>query len=141
MKSSRRRSREFVLQGLYQWQLAGGSAAGLEAQLREAKGFEKCDQALVAVLLEGVIGEHGRLEGEIAPLLDRPFKELSPVERGILLMGAFEFAFQPETPYRVIINEAVELAKIFGGSDGYKYVNGVLDKLATKLRSGEAKRA
>ncbi|MBI2311943.1 MAG: transcription antitermination factor NusB [Betaproteobacteria bacterium] len=137
MKTVRRRSREFVLQGIYQWQLAGGDASAIEQQFREAKGFEKCDRSFVTALLEGIIGEHGRLEGEIAPFLDRPLKELSPVERGILLMGAFELAFHPQTPYRAIINEAVELAKTFGGTDGYKYVNGVLDKLAGKLRSGE----
>lgn len=137
MKSVRRRSREFVLQGIYQWQLAGGNASAIEQQFREAKGFEKCDQGFVTALLEGIIGEHGRLEDEIAPFLDRPLKELSPVERGILLMGAFELAFHPQTPYRAIINEAVELAKTFGGTDGYKYVNGVLDKLAAKLRSTE----
>lgn len=141
MKSSRRRSREFALQGIYQWLLAGGSAAALETQFQEAKGFEKCDRAFVGELLEGVIRERERLESEIAPFLDRPLKELSPVERAILLMGAFEFAFHPRTPYRVILNEAVELAKSFGGADGHKYVNGVLDKLAAKLRAEEFRKA
>ena len=138
-KSSRRRSREFALQALYQWQLGGDSADVLEKQLREVKGFDKLDQAYFAELLRGVISAARELEKTLKPHLDRPLKELSPVERGILLLAAYELAHQPEVPYKVVINEAVELAKSFGGTDGYKYVNGVLDKLAAGMRAAEIK--
>ncbi|HTP97134.1 MAG TPA: transcription antitermination factor NusB [Burkholderiales bacterium] len=139
MKSNRRRSREFALQGMYQWLLAGTAASAIEAHLREAKDFDKIDVAYFAQLLEGTIGCAGELEDAVRPFLDRPVKELSPVERGILLLGGYELAHRHEVPYRVVINEAVELAKTFGGTDGHKYVNGVLDKLAAKLRPDEAR--
>lgn len=134
MKSARRRSRELALQGLYAWQLAGDSAAGLQAQLAETNGFGKADSQYLARLLEGTIAHAEALEQLIAPALDRKSGELSPVERGILLLAAFELRDAPDVPWRVVINEAVELAKEFGGTDGHKYVNGVLDKLASQLR-------
>ena len=137
MKSSRRRAREFALQGLYQWQLAGHPAADILAQLAEANGYAKVDADYLKTLLEGVTGDAATLEAHLAPMLDRKFAELSPVERGLLMLGAYELASQPDTPYRVVINEAIELAKTFGGTDGHKYVNGVLDKLAHTLRAGE----
>ena len=137
MKSARRRSRELALQALYAWQLSGEGAAGLQTQLAQSKDFGKADSRYFARLLEGTIGGAGELERLIAPVLDRKPKELSPVERGILLLAAFELKNAPDIPYRVVINEAVELAKEFGGTDGHKYVNGVLDKLAAELRPGE----
>jgi len=137
-RSGRRRSREFALQGLYQWQLAGTDAAVIERQLAAAKGFDKTDRAYFTALLGGAIREARQLETELQPFLDRKCAELSPVERGILLIAAFELAHLPEVPYKVVINEAVELAKEFGGTDGFKYVNGVLDKLAASLRPREA---
>ncbi len=140
MKSSRRRSREFALQGLYQWLLAAAAAAEIEAQIRETRGFDKADAEYFAGLLHGAIRDAGTAESAISPLLDRPIDELSPVERGILLLGAYELRHCPDVPYRVVINEAVELAKSYGGTDGHKYVNGVLDKLAAKLRPDEAAR-
>lgn len=136
-KSSRRRSREFALQGLYQWQLAKTDARTIAQQLGEAKGFDKLDAEYFTRLLHGTIEGASELEREIAPCLDRPFAALSPVERGILLLAAYEFAQELEVPYRVVINEAVELAKDYGGTDGYKFVNGVLDKLAPRLRALE----
>ncbi|MGB7540425.1 MAG: transcription antitermination factor NusB [Burkholderiales bacterium] len=138
MKSARRRSRELALQGLYAWQLSGGQVADLRSQLAETRDFDKADGEYFARLLSGTIEHAAALEGLIAPALDRKPKELSPVERGILLLAAFELQNVPDVPYKVIINEAVELAKLFGGTDGHKYVNGVLDKLARTLRSGEA---
>jgi len=139
MKSARRRSREFALQGLYAWQLGGDAAGELAAQLADSQGFDKADAEYFARLLEGTIEEAAALERLIEPLLDRRPKELSPVERGILLMAAFELKNAPEIPYKVVINEAIELAKSFGGTDGHKYVNGVLDKLGARLRPGERK--
>ena len=89
------------------------------------------------VLLEGVVAAAPELERVIAPHLDREFSRLSPVERGILLLAGYELSHQPEVPYRAVINEAVELAKEYGGTDGHKFVNGVLDKLAARLRAAE----
>ena len=140
MKSARRRSRELALQALYAWQLSGEDAAGLQTQLAESKEFGKADSKYFARLLRGTIEEAGALERVIEPTLDRKLKELSPVERGILLLAAFELKHAPDIPYRVVINEAIELAKEFGGTDGHKYVNGVLDKVAAALRPDESKK-
>jgi len=136
-KTSRRRSREFAMQGLYQWQLAGTDAATIESHMAVAKGFDKIDRAYFSALLAGAIREAQRLEASLQPYLDRKCAELSPVERAILFIAAYELENQPEVPYRVVINEAVELAKSYGGSDGFKYVNGVLDKLAADKRPHE----
>ncbi len=137
MKSSRRRSREFALQGLYQWQLAGTDPQLIAQQLGEAEGFSKIDIDYFNTLLHGAVAQATEMELLITPLLDRSYKSLSPVERGILLLAGFEFRACPEVPYRVVINEAIELAKSFGGTDGHKYVNGVLDKMAAQLRVAE----
>ena len=139
MKSARRRSRELALQGLYSWLLAGQPVSDIAAQLEQSKGFERADHAYFSLLMRGAIEQQGTLEEELAPCLDRKVRELSPVERGILLLGAWELKNAPDVPYRVVINEAVELAKSFGGTDGHKYVNGVLDKLAKSLRAREAR--
>lgn len=136
-KTSRRRSREFAMQGLYQWQLAGTDAATIESQMKTVKGFERTDRAYFSALLAGTIREADRLEQSLQPFLDRKCSELSPVERAILFIAAYEFENQPDIPYRVVINEAVELAKSYGGTDGFKYVNGVLDKLAADKRADE----
>ncbi|MFZ4535592.1 transcription antitermination factor NusB [Propionivibrio sp.] len=142
-KSPRRRAREFALQGLYQWQISGNDEASIEAHLADIAGFDKADRQFFVALLRGVLVQYAALQEQLQAHLDRPFKELSPVEASVLLAGAYELANYPQTPYRVIINEAIELAKSFGGTDGHKYVNGVLDKLAAKLRpvEVEAKRA
>jgi N utilization substance protein B len=135
MKSNRRRSREFALQGLYQWQLAGTEPVTIAAQLGEADDFGTIDTEYFTRLLDGAVAGAAEMEQIIAPLLDRAYKSLSPVERGILLLAGYEFKHCPEVPYRVVINEAIELAKSFGGTDGHKYVNGVLDKMAAQLRA------
>jgi transcription antitermination protein NusB len=141
MKSARRRSRELATQGLYQWLLSGAPAGEIDAQLRGAQGFDKADHDHLNALLHGVIREADDLSASITPCLDRPIDQLSPVERSVLLVAAYEFKHHIDIPYRVVINEAVELAKTFGGSDGYKYVNGVLDKLAVQLREAETQSA
>ena len=142
-KSPRRRAREFALQGLYQWRIGGNDEAAIEAHLADTEGFNKADREFFVGLLRGVLTQQVELQEQLQAFLDRPFAELSPVESSILLAGAFELANYPQTPYRVIINEAIELTKGYGGTDGHKYVNGVLDKLAAKLRpvEVEAKRA
>jgi N utilization substance protein B len=135
--SPRRRAREFVLQGLYQRQLSGNAAAAIRAQIAEASGFPKADGAYFDELWNGVAAEFDALVALCAPYLDRKAAELSPVERAILVLGAWELKHRLEIPYRVVINEAVELAKSYGGTDGHKYVNGVLDKMAGELRAAE----
>ena len=142
-KSPRRRARELALQGLYQWRIGGNDEAAIEAHLADVEGFDKADREFFVGLLRGVLAQQAELQEQLQAFLDRPFAELSPIEASILLAGAFELANYQQTPYRVIINEAIELTKEFGGTDGHKYVNGVLDKLAAKLRpvEVEAKRA
>jgi N utilization substance protein B len=136
-RGTRRRSREFALQGLYQWQLARTDAATIEQQMSAARGFDKTDRAYFSALLAGAIREAQQLEQSLQPYLDRKCAQLSPVERAILLIAAYELENQPDVPYKVVINEAVELAKSYGGTDGFKYVNGVLDKLAADKRPRE----
>ena len=137
MKSARRRSRELATQGLYQWLLSSAPGSEIEEQLRGAQGFDKADQEHLEAILYGVIKEADTIDAELQPCLDRPLDQLSPVERAVLMVAAFEFKHHLDIPYRVVINEAIELTKTFGGSDGHKYVNGVLDKLAVQLRPTE----
>ncbi len=136
-RSPRRRSREFALQALYQWLLNQDDAPVIIEHIRQAHGFDKADTEHFVSLVSGAIQQANTLREEIAPLLDRTIEELSPVEHASLLLGAHELASHPEIPYRVVINEAVELTKSFGGIDGHKFVNGVLDKLAARLRAVE----
>lgn len=136
-KSRRRYSREIALQGIYQWRVAGGDVDFIEDQLRSTEEFEHTDAKYFSNLLRGVLKEHESLIPLILPCLDRSFESLSPIESSILLISTYELAHCPEIPYRAIINEGVELAKSFGGTDGYKYVNGVIDKLALQLRAIE----
>ena len=136
-RTPRHRAREFALQGLYQWLLNGEDAGAIEAHIREAHGFDKADAAHFDALLYGTIKQVDVLRAGLSPLIDRPLAQVSPVEHVALLIGAYELKNHLEIPYRVVINEAVELTKSFGGIDGHKYVNGVLDKLAVNLRSEE----
>ena len=136
-KSPRHRARELALQGIYQWWITAGDAAQIEKQIHAEKNLGRYDQELFSKLLRGALGSHADLEALLAQYVDRPLAELSPVEFAVLLLGAFELAQHLEVPYKVVINEAVELAKTFGGTDGHKYVNGVLDKLAPQLRAAE----
>lgn len=138
----RRRAREYALQGVYQWLVmrrAGslGNAAAIGKQLAEDPAFARCKLDLFESLFNGVLDHADQLDSVIAPALDRPSNELSPVEHAALLIGTYELAMDISVPYKVAINEAVELAKTFGGTDGHKYVNGVLDLLAQSLRTAE----
>ena len=137
MKSARHRSREFALQGLYQWLLAKNSPAAIAQDLAQFRGFDKCDALYFRDLLDGAVHDVEKIESSLTPHLDRPVGRLSPIERAVLMIAGCEFLRHPEVPYRVVINEAVELAKSFGGTDGHKYVNGVLDKLAAIMRPSE----
>jgi N utilization substance protein B len=135
--SARHRARAIALQALYAWKLQGGDAL---AHARTLEGWAQCDQNLAELLLSQIIVKNEMLEGRIAPFLDRSLASLSPVERVILLIGTYELAEQPETPFKVVLNEAIELGKSFGGTDGHKFVNGVLEKLAKELRAEEIAR-
>ena len=132
--SARRRAREIALQALYAWKLAGGDP--LE-QAKTLEGWVRCDQKFAAELIAEVVARNELLEKTIMPHLDRSLASLSPVERVILLIGAYELAQCPETPFKVVLNEAIELGRSFGGTDGHKFINGVLEKLALELRAGE----
>ena len=136
-KSPRHRARELALQGIYQWRVAAGNVALIEKQIHAEKNLGRYDKELFSKLLRGALDNHADIETLLARHLDRPLADLSPVEFAVLLLGAFELSQHPEVPYKVVINEAVELAKTFGGTDGHKYVNGVLDKLAPQLRATE----
>ena len=135
--AARHRARAIALQALYAWKLQGGDALAHAAGL---EGWERCDRAFASELIAGVAQKNEFLEGAIAPHLDRSLASLSPVERVILLIGAYELAERAETPFKVVLNEAIELGKSFGGTDGHKFVNGVLEKLARKLRPEEIAR-
>jgi N utilization substance protein B len=139
-RSPRHRAREFVVQGLYQHLVGGQDEAAIRVQAESVAGFDKSDTALYATLLRETLDDMAALRDVIIPHVDRAWDEVSPIERGVLLLGACEFKHHPETPYRVVINEAIELAKAYGGTDGHKFVNGVLDKLAPELRPAEASR-
>ena len=140
-RTPRHRAREFALQGLYQWLLNNEDAGAIDAHIREAHGFDKADSEHFDTLLHGTIRQVQQLRATLAPLIDRPIDQLSPVEPAALLIGAYELSNHIEIPYKVVINEAVELAKSFGGIDGHKYVNGVLDKFAVKVREAEVEGA
>ena len=136
MRQGRRQAREVALQALYAWQLSGGDPLE-EARANEA--YEK--SAFVDELVRGVHGGAGELEKLIVPHLDRPFPRLSPVERAILYIGTYELSTHPKTPFKVVLNEAVELGKSFGGAEGHRFINGVLEKIAEALRPEEVARS
>jgi N utilization substance protein B len=137
MAKSRRKAREFALQALYQWKLTGYEANDIDKQMHEREDFGKADDEHFVDLLQGALRQREALEESLRPHLDRPLAELSPVEYSILLLAAYELTHHLDIPYRVVLNEAVELAKSYGGTDGFKYVNGVLDKLAAVVRAVE----
>jgi N utilization substance protein B len=141
MAGSRKHARSFALQGLYAWLVGGADVTLIAANLAEDEQFKRADEAYFRTLLYGAIKEEDLLGTHIARFIDRKLTELSPVERSILLIGAYELLNCPDVPMRVVINESVELAKTFGGIDGHKYINGVLDKLAQEMRAVEAGQA
>jgi transcription antitermination protein NusB len=134
MKEARRQAREVALQALYAWQLSHGDAV---EQMKAIEGYESADQKLAERIVRGVSERSAELRAIISPHLDRAFERLSPVERAILYIGSYELSSQPGTPFKVILNEAVELGKSFGGTEGHRFVNGVLEKIAKALRPEE----
>ncbi|HEX8980734.1 MAG TPA: transcription antitermination factor NusB [Parasulfuritortus sp.] len=140
-RGNRRLSRELALRALYQWQLTGDDLARLLVQAEEAEEYADANVEFLKAMLDGILNEAGALDGALAEHLDRPLDQLSPIEHGILLIGAYELTHSLDVPYKVAINEAVNLAKAYGGTDGHKYVNGVLDKLAKVVRQVEIEAA
>jgi transcription antitermination protein NusB len=136
-KSARRRAREFALQGLYHWLLNAEDVGVIDAHMRGVTGFDRADTAHFDAVLHGAIEHSAALREHFAPHLDRTLAELSPIEHAILLLGSYELEHHLDVPMRVVINEAVDLAKDYGGTDGYKFVNGVLDKVAAVARAAE----
>ena len=137
-RSARARSlsRKLAMQALYQWQLAGQSASELHTQFAE-EGYGDADEEYFTGLVDGVTTSVAALDTQLQPLIDRPLAQLDPVERAVLWIGLFELLHRPDVPYRVVINESVELTKRFGATDGHKFVNAVLDRAARELRSAE----
>jgi len=136
-KSARTRAREFALQALYQHLVGRNDAAAIDVFTRDLSGFHKADSAHYDALLHGCVREAAELDALVTPLLDRKLEEISPIERAVMWIGVYEFRHAVDVPWRVVINECIELAKEFGGTDGHKYVNAVLNGLAPKLRPAE----
>ena len=140
-KSARRRARELALQGLYEWLISNAAPDAIDAHMRELDGFDKCDVLHFDALLRGCIAQAADIDAVLSHHVDRQTTRLSPVEHAVLMIGTYELRHCLDVPYKVAINEAVELAKSFGGTDGHKYVNGVLDKTAAELRPLEVEAA
>jgi N utilization substance protein B len=136
-KPARSRAREFALQALYQYLVGRNDAESIDAFTRDLSGFHKADSAHYDALLHGCVDESKELDALILPLLDRKIEEISPIEHAVMWIGAWEFQHAADVPWRVVLNECIELAKEFGGTDGHKYVNAVLNGLAPKLRATE----
>ena len=137
LAAERRKARHYGMQALYQWHMAGASLTDIEAEFRAEYDFSHVDLEYFQALLHGVPAQVDELEALLQPLLDRTLDELDPIERSLLRMGAFELLQRVDVPYKVVINEAVSLAKKFGASESHKYINGVLDKAARQLRKAE----
>ena len=137
--SARRRARQLALQALYQWQMAKSPLNQIEAQFRTDNDFSKVDGNYFGAIIHGVPSQANQLDETMAAVLDRPLDQLDPVELSALRIGCFELMNRKDVPYRVVINEAIELVKRFGAQDSHRYINGILDKLAPRLRSEEVK--
>lgn len=137
LAAQRRKARHFGLQALYQWTLSGASAADIEAEFRIDNDFQHTDGEYFSAVLKGVVRDVDALEALFSPVLDRRLGELDPIERNLLRLGTFELRDRIDVPYKVVISEAVALAKKFGATDSHRYINGVLDKVARDLRTVE----
>ncbi len=137
--SHRRKARHYAVQAVYQWQMSGNALADIENQFIETINPKKVEVPYFLELIRGTLTSLSEIDEHLAPHLDREIDDVDPVERAILRLSAWELSERQEIPYRVVINEALELAKVFGAEDGHKYVNGVLDKVAKLLRPLEIK--
>ena len=134
---ARRRARRALVQALYQWELSANSVSSVLADFESGDALKKADKEFFAEVLRKTVAETGTLDALYAQLLDRDVGKLDPVERAILRLASFEFSHRIDVPYRVVIDEYVELAKVFGAQDSHKYINGVLDNLAKTVRAVE----
>ena len=141
LAAERRKARHYGMQALYQWHMAGASLSDIEAEFRADYDFSHVDLEYFQALLHGVPACVDELDATFEPLLDRKLDDLDPIERTLLRMGTFELRERIDVPFKVVINEAVALAKKFGATDGHKYINGVLDKVAHELRKVETEAA
>ena len=136
-KSARRWAREFAVQGLYEFYVGGHDPAAIRLRTEGDEDFKRADKEFFREMWRGLTQDWEPLVALVQPHIDRPFAQVSPIERSVILIGAWELKNRLDIPYRVAINESVELAKSFGGTDGHKWVNGVLDKVAPLLRADE----
>jgi N utilization substance protein B len=139
MSKARSRARRLAMQGLYEWQIAANPPRDILDNYQQQHDLKNIDTDYFETLLLGVPDHLQELDQSLSPYLSRPLKEIDPIELAILRMAAYELIHRPDIPYRVIINEAVELAKTFGAEAGHKFVNGILDKLAVAVRAAEVK--
>lgn len=137
LAARRRKARHYAMQALYQWHMADAAVNVIEAEFRSDYDFSNVDLEYFQALLHGIPASVDDLDSTYEPLLDRRLNELDPIERTLLRMGTWELRERIDVPYRVVINEAVALARKFGATDGHKYINGVLDRLSRDLRSLE----
>lgn len=138
---ARSNARRCALQALYQWQLTSQSFSEILAQFIERDEYKLADGAYFHELVEGSIHQHQALSARVAEFADRPWEQMDPVERAVLLLGMYELLNRLDVPYRVVVNEAVELTKLFGATDGYKYINALLDRAARDIRAAERARS
>lgn len=137
--AQRKKARKLIIQALYQWQISGSSITQIEAEFRADNDFDKIDAEYFKDVFREIPKMVTELDREIEPFLDRAVSDVDPIEMNLLRMGVYEFKYRIDVPYRVVINEAVELAKLFGGTDGHKYINSILDKLSLRLRAPESR--
>ncbi|WOE30918.1 MULTISPECIES: transcription antitermination factor NusB [unclassified Acinetobacter] len=135
--AAKRKARRFAVQGIYEWQMSRNPVHEIEARTRVDNAMHKVDLSYYHELLTQVVANHTALDALLVPVLDREINALDGVELATLRLGAYELQGHLEIPYRVVLDEAIELAKHFGGADSHKYINGVLDRLATTLRAAE----
>ena len=135
--STRRKARHFAMQALYQWQMAGANLSTIEAEFRTDNDMSKTDVDYFHDLFHGVAKNLDEVEAAFSPHLDRKIGDLDPVSRALLRMSTYEMKNRVDVPYKVVINESVALAKKFGPTDAFKFINGILDKVAADLRAAE----
>lgn len=141
-KQRRIRARRSAVQALYQWEMTNSDVEEIISEfLNERSEIKKADAEYFCELVTGTLANMANLINELKPYLDRPIDSLDPVERAVLLVGLYELTYRPELPWRVVVNESVELAKMFGAEQSHKFINGVMDKVAHKIRSVEISNA